>query len=651
MSFNIWVNGGRSLDQCVEAIRLSGADLVGLQECNAVTAQTIAANLGFHYLGVNDVSMVSRYPILRVMPTNGGSGVTIELSPGQRVHLFNCHLAAYPYGPYRMREGQGQAFVLGEEQQTRMPALRQLLDTMAGPLAAADPCFLTGDFNAPSHLDYADYPWPTSLACSDAGLADAYHVVHPMNRTYPPDFGLDDPGITWTPFIEEEPNNAFDRIDFLYFSGGDGVEAVECSELDGRNSVSPWPSDHRAVLGKFTLEAPVPSPKATIPSPVDGVRDVNLTPSLSWLPGTEVLSRRLYFGTNSPGVFVEEGTEAKFSPEELLPETTYYWRIDEVKTTGVVTGEVWSFTTAGINVYEWTFEGGDLTPVVGEGVLEFADGQATAELTQWGTSDGDIVPHLDGKPTRYLRVPAFAETANGYQLTLTRSHPNGGGRYLNQYTIIWDLLIPQSLGWIPLFNTNPQNANDADFYIDPSGRLGIGPIGYSPNGSVQSDRWHRIAFAANLEEGEVTYYVDGEPVFSGPADLDGRHSLYSEADTGPDLLLFNEGDTSGVYTHEVLLGGFFISDRALDSDEMRDLGGPKAHGITAPISSLELFGVLEGQMLQLTWAGGEGPFTVLKTDTMAIPDWRRVFGPTSSTNASIPLTGSVGFLQVAGQAP
>src|SRR5258705_4306150 len=104
MSFNIWVNGGTSLTRCIDAIRTSNADIVGLQECNAATARTIATNLGFYYLGVNDVSVVSRYPILNTASSGGGSGVAVELSAGQVGYLFNCHLTAYPYGLYSIRE-------------------------------------------------------------------------------------------------------------------------------------------------------------------------------------------------------------------------------------------------------------------------------------------------------------------------------------------------------------------------------------------------------------------------------------------------------------------------------------------------------------------------------------------------------------------
>ena len=201
----------------------------------------------------SDASIVSRFRILEDIAASGGRGVTIELAPGQRAHFFNCHLTAYPYGPYGLHEGKTQSFVINQENSTRMPALKKLLAAMAPYLAAAEPCFLTGDFNAPSHFDYADFPWPTSIACTNAGLSDSYFVAHPNNRKYPGPFAFNEPGITWTPLTNEEPKGVFDRIDFVYFSAGDGVAVKGASELDRRNSVNPWPSDHRAVVSTFVL--------------------------------------------------------------------------------------------------------------------------------------------------------------------------------------------------------------------------------------------------------------------------------------------------------------------------------------------------------------------------------------------------------------
>ena len=643
MSFNIWVNGGTSLTRCIDAIRTTGADIVGLQECNAATARTIATNLGFYYLGIPDVSIVSRYPILQSISTSGGSAVAIELSPAQVVYLFNCHLAPYPYGPYSIREGRDQAFVINQEHQTRMPALNQLLATMAPYIAGSSPCFLVGDFNAPSHLDYASYPWPTSLACDTAGLLDSYRLMHPANRTYPPAFAFDDPGITWTPRTDQEPEDAFDRIDFVFFSAGDGMTLLESTDLDSRNSVSPWPSDHRAVISRFTLTPPVLADKATQPSPANGATNVPQNVLLSWLQGSNTLSHNIYFGATP--VFRTNDTNNTFAPGPLATNTTYYWRVDEVKSSGVVTGDFWSFTTRSVNVYEWNFANGDLTPALGDGVLSYADGAVTSNLTTFGTSDGTTAPHIAGYPTHYMRVPAFSNSANGYHVTLNGSTPNGGGAYINQFTIVFDLLIPAPLGWTPLFNTNPQNANDADFFVDANGRVGIGAIGYSTNGAITSNAWHRVAFAADLATNSATYYVDGRPVFTGAASLDGRHSLYSSIDAGPDLLLFNEGDPAGVFTHTLYLSSFAFIDRALTATEIQALGTPNDLGIF--IRTLPTLSILRnGNDLQLTWRGGPG-IRLQRSTTLTPSAWQDVPGTTGASSFTESLSANASFYRLA----
>jgi hypothetical protein len=644
MSFNIWVNGGASLNRCIQAIRDSNADIVGLQECNAATAQTIATNLGFYHLGVADVSIVSRYRIVNTIPTGGGSAVAIELSPGQVVYLFNCHLAAYPYGPYSIREGRDQAFVINQENQTRMPALNQLLNTMTPYLAGSSPCFLVGDFNAPSHLDYANYPWPTTIACESAGLLDSYRLRHATNRTYPPAFQFDDPGITWTPMRAEEPKDAFDRIDLVFFSGGDGASVIESTELDGRNSVSPWPSDHRAVISRFTLTAPVALDKASQPTPPSGSTNISGHIVLSWLAGSNTLSHDIYFGATSPGTFRTNQTNTVFAPGVLNPGTTYYWRVNERKSSGVVTGDVWSLRTSAIHIYEWDFRNADLAAAIGDGVLSYADGAVTSNLTSFGVSDGSNVPHIAGYPARYLRAPAFTSTGNGYHLTFSSSGPNGGGTYINQFTILFDLLIPAPMGWTALFNTNPQNANDADFYVDQNGRLGIGAIGYSAAGTIAANAWYRIAFAANLAADSVTYYVNGNPVFTGTAPRDGRHSLYSNGDAGPDLLLFNEGDTAGSFTHALYLNSVAFVERTLSAGEIQALGAPKDLGIF--VQALPRLSIVQRMAdVRLSWPA-DALIRLQKSSGLTPAGWQNVPNTQGASNFSEAAAGQAGFYRL-----
>jgi len=171
----------------------------------------------------------------------------------------------------------------------------------------------------------------------------------------------------------------------------------------------------------------------------------------------------------------------------------------------------------------------------------------------------------------------------GYLLNFAASGPNGGGSYINQYTFILDVLIPGPLDWTPFFNTDPGNGsgNDADWYLASDGSLGIGALGYTATGLIQPSTWYRIGFTADLGAGDVRYYVNGTRVFTrtGGSLLDGRFSLYSNADSGPDLLLANENDTSGNYTHAQIYSAVAFVDQTLSDAQFAALGGPNATGI------------------------------------------------------------------------
>lgn len=234
--------------------------------------------------------------------------------------------------------------------------------------------------------------------------------------------------------------------------------------------------------------------------------------------------------------------------------------------------------------YEWTFNNGTLVNGgLSGGLMEFADAE-TQTLSLFGISDGTAVPHINGTPAAYLRVPVMPNQSNGYFLTFDQTGPNGGGNYVNQYTIVMDLLVPGPVNWTALFNTDTSNTNDADWYVGDTGGLGIGALGYSPAGSFSTDSWHRIAFAADLGAGSVKMYLDGVLVVdrAGGSLRDGRFALYSNLDAGVDLLMFNEGDANANYTHELLVNGIYFTDRQMSDAELVSLGGAKAVGIVVP---------------------------------------------------------------------
>jgi hypothetical protein len=243
--------------------------------------------------------------------------------------------------------------------------------------------------------------------------------------------------------------------------------------------------------------------------------------------------------------------------------------------------------------YVWNFDSFDLSIAPGSDVGEMHYRGDTAPLTFFETTGG-MYPNINGQTARYLRhnawpTPAANDTTLGYDLTFAASGPNGGGSFINQYTFVLDVLVPPDLGYVPIFQTDTDMTNDADWYIAPDGSFGIGDLGYS-SPLLTTDTWYRLGFVADLGANDVRYYLNGSLVHTTTATglLDGRFSLYSNVDAGPDLVLFNENDASGNYTHAALYNSIAFFDRPLSSAEMSALGGPSAAGIPVPEPSAAL---------------------------------------------------------------
>jgi pectinesterase len=114
---------------------------------------------------------------------------------------------------------------------------------------------------------------------------------------------------------------------------------------------SPRPADITAKWtfdGKWDPEESMPSvlPYAFLPSPKQNAYDVsNAGVKLSWVPGRNAESHNLYLGTNRTPEFKSNLHTASFDTGRLTARTTYYWRVDEVTDDGVITGELWRFST------------------------------------------------------------------------------------------------------------------------------------------------------------------------------------------------------------------------------------------------------------------------------------------------------------------
>lgn len=282
MSFNLWHGGDagkQPLSQTMEVIRAAGADIVGLQETGGYekekgagrpdNGRKLAAMLGWRYFDQGErTGILSRFPIVTNTPRKWG--VSIRLPSGRDVWMFNAHLMYAPYQPYQLLKipYANAPFIksadeaVSEARKARGEQVERLLAELKPVLARRQPVFLTGDFNEPSHQDWTKraaeagkcplaVAYPSTLAVTTAGMRDAFRAAFPDEVAHP--------GRTWTPTTKpDDPKDRHDRIDFVFF-GGPNVTARRC-EVVGEDRqyagivVSPYPSDHRAVVA--TVEFP-----------------------------------------------------------------------------------------------------------------------------------------------------------------------------------------------------------------------------------------------------------------------------------------------------------------------------------------------------------------------------------------------------------
>ncbi len=251
-----------NLAQVAAAIRLAGADVVGLEETEGNT-EAIGRLLGWHWSARAHV--VSRFPLAQVPgDRNALRAVLVEASPASWVLVGVAHAPSDPYGPYLLRDKGAAALdsVLKLERDFRAPpvvAFARRLRDKAAELRVQ--WLLAGDFNTPSQYDWTpaavaarglsvSVAWPVGVLIAEAtGARDAYRVAHPDP--------VAKPGFTWTPWgPEDEPPalEVLDRVDWLLADPDvDVLEAAVVGE-PGPFRLWPWPSDHYAVRAVLDFE-------------------------------------------------------------------------------------------------------------------------------------------------------------------------------------------------------------------------------------------------------------------------------------------------------------------------------------------------------------------------------------------------------------
>ena len=278
MSYNIHRGGvvmlKQPLSQTAKAIRVAKADIVGIQETRSPrgdTLEDLAKLLSWNHDMGKGSNILTRYEIVESLY----KGVKVKLDSGRHAYVFNVHLSSHPYQPYQLlkirpkwhKHTNNITFIKTEDEaiewakKARGVEIAKVLRQIKELPDKEAPVFVVGDFNEPSHLDWTDaaakagrHPikvaYPTSTEMAKAGFSDSYRKIYPDE--------MKNPGITWSPSYKVgDPRTHHDRIDFVYFKGkGLQVKDVKILGENKENAdlvVSPYPSDHRAVVATLTL--------------------------------------------------------------------------------------------------------------------------------------------------------------------------------------------------------------------------------------------------------------------------------------------------------------------------------------------------------------------------------------------------------------
>jgi len=258
LTWNIW-NGGKQfgktvgLQQIVNTIRNSGADVISLQE-DFGSGEYISDELKYNFYRCSDnLSLLSRFPIKTTQnvfkPINSGSA-EIMLSPEESIMVCPVWLSFTPnIRGLLVNTETNIDTIINIEENSRASELKFILSELKkfNSIQNDNPIILAGDYNSGSHKDWTknnltnkynkEIAFPTSTLMEENQFIDAYRKLFPdiKNKT----------GNTYSPIFKDGYK---DRIDYIYYKGNT-IEAINASVIDSTSSF--FPSDHAALLVTF----------------------------------------------------------------------------------------------------------------------------------------------------------------------------------------------------------------------------------------------------------------------------------------------------------------------------------------------------------------------------------------------------------------
>ena len=144
---------------------------------------------------------------------------------------------------------------------------------------------------------------------------------------------------------------------------------------------------------------------------------------------------------------------------------------------------------------QWDFNNGNLAATVGTAgqywIAPTTPPRDVETETQFGTTTSFLIPDIGGVAAKVMKFPQ-TDPKMGYAM-YPEIDANGGGSYVNQYTLIMDVLYPAASllpagEWNALFQTNDCNGNDGDLFVREAVRVVPCPPNRAARYSVGSTR-------------------------------------------------------------------------------------------------------------------------------------------------------------------
>jgi len=371
-----------------------------------------------------------------------------------------------------------------------------------------------------------------------------------------------------------------------------------------------------------TLNYVLPQPPTISQNPTNRAVETDLIGTFTvTAAGTAPLAYQWYFGTSA----IAGATTATLNLQHVDATNGGSYYVVVTNNYGATTSLVATLTVLPAPAIEitgqWDFDCGTLQATVGNDLVPFS--ATILADSQFGTTTGFGIPDIGGSAARVLYFAPSVNNWGGYRM-YHGAAPNGGGQYVNRYTLVYDVLYPVAGQWRSFLQTNTGNSNDGDIFVNTSNAIGISG---SYQGTVNANTWHRIVFVFDQTYATLKKYIDG--VLVGTQTVGGLDSRWT---LDPHALLFGDedGDHDPTYVNSVQFRNGIMTDA-----QVAALGGAtSASGVPGAVPRICSVTV-SGNNVTITWPG-QPDVKLRKTTSLTNPNWTDVAGSLGASSANDP---------------